>query len=76
MVDIDFAATHTDFGRGTNDVADFYLKKVIPQRERTLPRGHSDLINSYVIAGRLLRKLGRNQEAQLVEMKSGRGTSA
>ena len=75
MVDIDFAATHSDFGRGTNDVANFYLTKVIPFRERKLPKGHPDTLNSYVIAVRLLRKLGRNGEADKLEAKTRGRTS-
>lgn len=70
MVDIDYAATHSDFGRGTHEVAEFYLKKVIPMRERKFPKGHHDISNSYVIAARLLRKLGRNEEADELKAKA------
>lgn len=73
MVDIDYAATNSDLGRGTNEVAEFYINKVIPLRTSSLPPRHPDISNSYSIAARLLRKLGRNEEADQLELKAKQG---
>jgi len=70
LVDIDYAVTNTDFGRGALDIADFYVTKVIPFRQKHLPNTHADVTNSYAIGARLLRVVGRKEEAAAIEAQA------
>lgn len=69
FIDVDFAVTNLDFGRGTLDVAEWYVDNIIVYREQLLPKGHADLIMSYKIGANLLRKSGYTQEADLLETR-------
>lgn len=73
-IDIDFAMTNLDFGRGTLDVAEFYVDNIIMRRERNYPKGHPDLDNSYKIGANLLRKSGYKKEAELLEQRGREGS--
>lgn len=69
-VDIDYAVSNMDFGRGTYDVAVWYVDNIVAARERSLPAGHTDIRNSQLLGARLLRKAGYKQEADLLEARS------
>lgn len=67
VIDIDYAVSNMDFGRGTYDVAEFYIDNIVTLRERTLPERHPDRNNSYKIGAILLRKAGYTAEATELE---------
>jgi len=73
VVDIDYAMTNMDFGRGTVDVVEFYVDNIITMREKSMPKGHHDLDNSYKIGANLLRKAGYTQEADLLLQRGREG---
>jgi tetratricopeptide (TPR) repeat protein len=73
LMDIDYALTNNDFGRGTQDIAQFYVSKVLPMRQQTLPAGHPEIAASRTIAARLLRRVGRTKEAEALEAANARG---
>ena len=67
LVDIDYAVTNLDFGRGTAYVAEFYVDSIVAMKEKQFPKGHQDLQTSYKIGAMLLRKAGFKEEANLLE---------
>jgi hypothetical protein len=69
FTDVDYVVTNLDFGRGTLDVCEFYVDNIVTQREKSLPRNHPDIEMSYKIGGRLLRKSGYVQEADILEKR-------
>lgn len=69
--DIDYAMTNLEFGRGTLAVAEFYVDAIVVLREKVLPKGHTDLENSYRIGANLLRKAGYKEEANLLLERGG-----
>lgn len=72
-IDIDYAMTNLDFGRGTLTVTEFYVDNIITMRERTFPPGSPDLKNSYSIGANLLRRAGYLKEAELLERRGVEG---
>jgi tetratricopeptide (TPR) repeat protein len=72
-IDIDYAVTNLDFGRGTLAVAEFYVDNIITMREREFPPGSADLKNCYTIGANLLRRAGYLKEAELLERRGLEG---
>lgn len=72
-IDIDYAMTNLDFGRGTLTVAEFYVDNIITLREREYPPGSADLKNCYAIGANLLRRAGYGKEAELLERRGVEG---
>ncbi len=62
LIDIDYAVTNSDFGKGTGAVEEFY-EKVVDFKEKSLGQLHPDVSNSLIILARLKRKMGKNAEA-------------
>jgi tetratricopeptide (TPR) repeat protein len=73
LIDVDYAVTNLNFGRGTLDVCEFYVDNIVTLRERALPKGHPDLDMSYKIGANLLRKSGYIKEAELLEERGRNG---
>jgi tetratricopeptide (TPR) repeat protein len=69
VIDIDYAVSNMDFGRATYDVAEFYIDSIVVMRERTLPKGHTDTLNSHKLGAQLLRKAGYTAEADELEAR-------
>ncbi len=69
LIDIDYACLSANFGPSTKEFADFY-ERVLAFREKALPPGHSDFINTIVIYSRLLRQLGENEVADQLDAKA------
>jgi hypothetical protein len=65
-LDIDFLASTANFGAGTPDVTDCYAK-IIEAKKRVFGQNHPDVGNSLKIYALLLRRLGREAEAQQAE---------
>lgn len=71
LIDIDYAVTNSDFGKGTGAVEQFY-ERVVDYKEKALGQLHPDVTNSLIILAQLKRKTGKNTEAaHLDEMIKG-----
>ncbi len=69
LIDIDYACLSAHFGPSTKEFADFY-ERVLAFREKALPPGHSDFINTIVIYAKLLRTLGETEVADQLDAKA------
>jgi tetratricopeptide (TPR) repeat protein len=65
-LDIDYLASTANFGAGTSEVADCYAK-IIQAKKRVFGQNHPDVANSLKIYALLLRRLGREADAQEAE---------
>jgi tetratricopeptide (TPR) repeat protein len=66
FLDIDYLASTGEFAAGTNDVTECYAK-IIDAKKRVFGENHPDVANSLKIYAILLRRLGRESDAQQAE---------
>jgi len=68
-LDIDYLASTANFGAGTADVTDCYAK-IIEAKKRVFGHNHPDVANSLKIYALLLKRLGREEEANQAQTEA------
>lgn len=69
FLDIDYLASTANFGAGTNDITDCYAK-IVEAKKRVFGQNHPDVGNSLRIYSLLLKRLGREADAEQAELEA------